>query len=151
MPEAYRVTVSSDLTVLADRRRLEQALSNLVENALRHGRGKILIEASVRSGLLELRVADEGEGFEPSFIPRAFDRFSRGESRDGLAGVGLGLAIVGTVAEAHGGEAVAENRTTGGAVVTVVLPHAARVGAAGTVRQNEATPRALHDSIAART
>jgi two-component system, OmpR family, sensor kinase len=145
------VTAPSDLTVLADRRRLEQALSNLVENALRHGRGKILIEASVRSGLLELRVADEGEGFEPSFIPRAFDRFSRGKSRDGPTGVGLGLAIVGTVAEAHGGEAVAENGTTGGAVVTLVLPHATRVGAAGTVRQSEAMPRALHDSIAART
>jgi len=119
------VAGSQDVTVLLDRRRVEQALSNLVENSLRHGRSRVTISASVRDGVLELRVADEGPGFEPSFIPRAFERFSRGDSTDG-SGAGLGLAIVAAVAQAHGGDATIANAPSGGAVVTLVLPAAVR-------------------------
>jgi two-component system, OmpR family, sensor kinase len=116
------VAAPADLVVLADRRRLEQALSNLVENALGHGRGTVTVEAKERSGSLELRVADEGSGFAPAFLPQAFERFSRDNSADGPGGAGLGLAIVAAVAQAHGGDATASKAPSGGAVVTLVLP-----------------------------
>jgi two-component system, OmpR family, sensor kinase len=115
------VRAPRSLTVLADRRRLEQALSNLVENALRHGKGKVVIEASAGTDPFELRVADQGPGFEPSFLARAFDRFSRVDTTSTTTGAGLGLAIVAAVAEAHGGHAEASNPPTGGALVTLAL------------------------------
>jgi signal transduction histidine kinase len=114
------VVVPSGLEVLADRRRLEQALGNLVENALRYGAGTVRLEAAERSGSLQLHVTDEGEGFPVDFVSRAFERFSRG-SRD-AAGTGLGLAIVAAIADAHGGSASTSNSATGGANVALVLP-----------------------------
>jgi signal transduction histidine kinase len=96
-----------------DRLRLEQALGNLVENALRYGKGTIRLAGDTQS----LRVSDDGPGFPPGFAPRAFERFSRAdESRGGAGGAGLGLAIVAAVAEAHGGSA-----SVAGATVTVLL------------------------------
>jgi two-component system, OmpR family, sensor kinase len=100
-----------------DRDRLEQALGGLVDNALVHGRGAVRLEAERDGGLLELRVADEGEGFPPDFVPRAFERFSRADSARTSGGAGLGLAIVDAVARAHGGHVSAA-----GATVTLVLP-----------------------------
>jgi two-component system, OmpR family, sensor kinase len=114
------VVVPSGVEVLADRRRLEQALGNLVENALRYGAGTVRLGAVQRSGSLELHVIDEGGGFPPAFVSRAFERFSRG-SRD-AAGTGLGLAIVAAIAEAHGGSATTSNSATGGADVALLLP-----------------------------
>ncbi|MDQ2982847.1 MAG: ATP-binding protein [Actinomycetota bacterium] len=108
--------------VAADRLRLEQALGNLVDNALRHGSGSVRLTAASLDGSLELHVLDEGAGFPDAFLPTAFDRFSRGdESRSG-GGSGLGLAIVETVARAHEGSAHAANRDPGGADVWIVLP-----------------------------
>jgi heavy metal sensor kinase len=118
---AIEVVVPDGLTVLADRRRLEQALGNLVENALRYGRGTVRLEAIERNAFLELHVSDEGGGFPPDFLPRAFERFSRGDgSRDG-AGTGLGLAIVAAIADAHGGRATTSNAPNGGADVALLL------------------------------
>ena len=113
-----------DEQVLAgDRMRLEQALGNLVDNALRHGEGTVRLEARTENGQLVLAVGDEGEGFPPEFLPHAFERFSRADvARTGGGGVGLGLAIVDAIARAHGGSAKAANRVTGGAEVTMVLP-----------------------------
>ncbi len=85
-----------------DRLRIEQALGNLVENALRYGEGTIRLDGDTRT----LRVSDEGFGFPPGFAPRAFERFSRADESRGTGGAGLGLAIVAAVAEAHGGSAV---------------------------------------------
>ncbi len=100
-----RVDVPSGMTFDADRLRLEQALGNLLDNALVHGRGKVVVSAQGEDGWLELHVADEGSGLPDDFTERAFDRFSRAdESRSG-GGSGLGLAIVEVVARAHGGEA----------------------------------------------
>jgi signal transduction histidine kinase len=119
---AIEVVVPAGLEVLADRRRLEQALGNLVENALRYGAGTVRLEAAERAGFVELHVGDQGEGFPPHFLPRAFERFSRGHgSRDG-AGAGLGLAIVAAIADAHGGRASTSNSPTGGADVALLLP-----------------------------
>jgi signal transduction histidine kinase len=111
-----------DLVALADRRRLEQALSNLVENALRHGRGTVRLAATADNGSVCMVVTDEGPGFPPRFIEAAFDRFARGPRSDGEAGAGLGLAIVLGIAQAHGGSATAANRSEGGASVSLRLP-----------------------------
>jgi heavy metal sensor kinase len=110
------------LVVSADRLRLEQALTNLVDNALRHGSGLVTISALRENGAAELHVVDEGPGFGEEFLPQAFERFTRGaEGREGQ-GSGLGLSIVATIARAHRGEADAANRSAGGADVWITLP-----------------------------
>lgn len=114
------VAARTDLVALADRRRLEQALGNLVENALRHGAGTVRLEAAGAAGTLALHVMDEGKGFAPDFLERAFDRFSRGDGSQ--SGAGLGLAIVAAIAQAHGGTATASNAHAGGGNVTLTIP-----------------------------
>jgi heavy metal sensor kinase len=108
--------------VVGDRLRLEQALGNLVDNALRHGDGSVLLEAGVDNGTLTLRVSDEGAGFPPELLPVAFERFSRTDEARADGSAGLGLAIVDAIARAHGGGATAVNRPGGGAAVTISLP-----------------------------
>ena len=117
-----RVEGSEGLNLNADGTRLEQALTNLVSNALRHGDGPVVLRAAQRNGTVELHVLDEGRGFEPDFLPRAFERFSRADRARSGAGAGLGLSIVQVIAEAHGGEAHAANRRGGGADVWMSLP-----------------------------
>ena len=105
-----------------DRIRLEQALGNLVDNALRHGGGTVHLEAVTERGRrVALYVRDDGVGFPPEFLPRAFERFTR-PSSDRRGGTGLGLSIVRTIAVAHGGSVVAVNGERGGVDVCVVLP-----------------------------
>lgn len=111
--------------VLGDRIRLEQALGNLVDNALRHGGGKVRLSATSADGLVELHVADEGEGFPVGFISQAFERFARPDDARTRGGAGLGLSIVRAIAEAHGGSAHVTNRQEAGADAWVVLPSAA--------------------------
>ncbi|MBS1679623.1 MAG: HAMP domain-containing histidine kinase [Actinobacteria bacterium] len=110
-----------ELELRADWLRLDQAIGTLVDNALRYGAGTITLSARRTDGTAEVHVTDEGRGFPPEFLPRAFERFSRAPGvRDG--GSGLGLAIVATVAEAHGGSAHAANRPDGGADAWLVIP-----------------------------
>ena len=109
------------LLVRADRVRLEQALGNLVDNALRYGDGRIRLRAASVNGRVELHVEDEGRGFPPAFLAHAFERFSRADSARERGGAGLGLSIVRTIAEAHGGSADAANGA-GGADVWLAVP-----------------------------
>jgi heavy metal sensor kinase len=102
-----------------DRLRIEQALGNLIENALRHGAGTIRVSASYDDKWLELHVGDEGDGFPADFASNAFERFSRANQSRGSGGTGLGLAIVAAVALAHGGTATAANGPGGGADVSI--------------------------------
>lgn len=115
----------SELRVDVDPLRVEQALGNLVDNALVHGEGSVELRAVAAGGRVELHVLDEGEGFAPEFRARAFDRFSRGDEARSGNGSGLGLSIVELVARAHGGAADAHNRAGGGADVWLSLPAAA--------------------------
>jgi two-component system OmpR family sensor kinase len=109
-------------TIAADAAWLEQALANMASNALRHGGGRVQLEAWQRDGSVELHVLDEGPGFPPGFLPRAFERFTRGDAARSPGGSGLGLLIVRAIAEAHGGYADAANRRGGGADVWLSLP-----------------------------
>jgi two-component system OmpR family sensor kinase len=119
---AISVEPNAARVVTADRLRLEQALGNMVDNAVRHGDGLITLAAARRAGSVELHVGDEGQGFPRPFLDRAFERFSRGDDVRSTSGSGLGLAIVAAVAVAHGGTAHAANRSDGGADVWMVLP-----------------------------
>jgi signal transduction histidine kinase len=116
------VDAPADLLVVADAHRVEQAVGNLVANALEHGRGAIRLEARGPDGRVELHVVDEGPGFPPAFLPRAFERFSRADEARSGEGAGLGLAIAETIAAAHGGRAGAANREGAGADVWLSLP-----------------------------
>jgi heavy metal sensor kinase len=109
------ITVIDDhgLTVPGDRIRLEQALGNLVDNALRHGDGEVLLSSRAAHDAVELHVVDEGPGFPPEFLEHAFNRFARPDETRSRGGSGLGLSIVRVVAEAHGGSAHVANLSTG--------------------------------------
>jgi two-component system OmpR family sensor kinase len=134
-----KISASADaqLLVLADSVRVEQALGNLVDNALTHGAGAIELFACRRERLVELHVADEGDGFPPGFAERAFDRFSRGDEARGRMGTGLGLAIVDVIARAHGGRAGTTERNGGGADVWIALQPA------GSTAEHEPAPDAV--------
>jgi two-component system, OmpR family, sensor kinase len=111
--ECAETTLSGDPTLLL------RALSNLLENAKRHGNGVTALRV-VRDGeKVEFWVEDGGTGFSEEELPRVFDSFVRGERgrRAGGTSLGLGLALVRRIAVAHGGEARAENRDGGGARV----------------------------------
>jgi heavy metal sensor kinase len=105
-----------------DAAQIEQALANLVENALRHGRGTIAVSAMRVSDGLRLVVEDEGDGFESEFLPRAFERFSQADQARTGSGAGLGLAIVEAIVSIHGGTAIAANRSPHGGSVQITIP-----------------------------
>ncbi len=114
--------IPDELRVRADPLRIEQALANMIENALRHGEGRIALSAKKEWTNVEIHITDEWPGFPPDFIETAFERFTRADPARGRGGSGLGLAIVEAVAEAHGGSAHAANPEGGGADVWIVLP-----------------------------
>ena len=119
---SIEVEADPELVVGADRLRIEQALTNLIENARRHGDGAVTLQASAAGGAVELHVLDRGSGFEESFLPSAFERFSRADAGRTGAGNGFGLTIVKAIASAHGGSAGARNRPGGGADVWIAIP-----------------------------
>ena len=97
--------------------RIEQALGNLVDNAIVHGVGAIHLTASCDGDLLRFEVRDRGPGFPREFEASAFERFARADPGRTGGGAGLGLAIVRAIAAAHGGRA-----TIAGAAVRVEIP-----------------------------
>jgi signal transduction histidine kinase len=129
--EGLVVEADEGLVIEADEERLERALANLADNALRHGGEPVVLRATANNGDVELHVSDSGPGFPSTFLPHAFERFSRADpAHPSSGGTGLGLAIVRAVAEAHGGSAEAENGPDGGAHVWVRLPVGAGARAA---------------------
>jgi signal transduction histidine kinase len=120
--KTLRSASANGLLVHADRLRLEQALSNLVDNALRHGGDQVTLEAARHDGRIELHVRDSGDGLPAEFLTRAFDRFTRPDATRGRGGSGLGLSIVKTIAESHAGTAHVANAATGGADAWISIP-----------------------------
>ena len=109
-------------TLDADPLRVEQALENLITNAIDHGDGPITLRAERGIEGIELHVLDEGPGYDERFLERAFDRFSRASDARTSGGTGLGLAIVELIAHAHGGMARVANRPEGGSDASISLP-----------------------------
>jgi len=127
----------SDVNVLADEGRLEQALVNLVHNAIKfsHPEGAVTVGWARRAGQVRFSVRDEGIGISANHLGRIFERFykvdrSRARERDGeeeprTGSAGLGLAIVRHIAEAHGGIAGAESEEGRGSTFWLDIPVAA--------------------------
>ena len=120
--------VEESLTLTADPGRLDQVLSNLVVNALRHTPegGEVSIQADQEQDALRIVVEDNGEGISSEDIPFIFDRFwkadkSRQHTDD--AGHGLGLAIARQLIRAHGGEIRVESELGQGTKFTIELPN----------------------------
>ena len=119
---SIEVDSTDTLELSADRARVEQALGNLVENALHHGGGTIRLAAVERNGQIDLHVRDDGPGFPAEFLPHALDRFTQADGARTGTGTGLGLAISDAIAAAHGGSAQVANRDGGGCDVWLSLP-----------------------------
>ena len=112
--------------IAADARRLEQALANIVDNALRHGAGDVKIVTREERGYSALEVLDRGPGIPEGEIERLKQPFTRLEkARSGLSGSGLGLAIVDRIVSAHNGRFELLPRPGGGLTARIVLPPAA--------------------------
>jgi signal transduction histidine kinase len=128
--EAAGITLSSDVdedeTLFADPIGLRQALDNLLENSLRHSRigGEIVLSGGRDDGEIWLKVSDDGDGFPDAFLAHAFEPFTRSDSGRGRdnGGAGLGLSIVRSITDSHGGSATARNLPGGGAEVTLRFP-----------------------------
>ncbi|MCG3146757.1 MAG: Sensor protein KdpD [Verrucomicrobiae bacterium] len=102
---------------------IEQALCNLLINAVQHSPAGTPVEMAARldAGRLELEIRDHGTGLTPGEEKKIFEKFYRGANSK-TGGSGLGLSIVAGIARAHGGEAFAANHPTGGATFTLRLP-----------------------------
>jgi signal transduction histidine kinase len=121
------VSAPDGLILAADPLRLEQALGNLLDNALRYGGRRIELVATDDGVAAELHVLDNGPGFPEEFVAHAFERFTRADVARGRSGAGLGLSIVDAIAAAQGGAARARNRSRGGADVSLTVPRARRM------------------------
>jgi two-component system, OmpR family, phosphate regulon sensor histidine kinase PhoR len=111
----------------ADRTRLQEALYNLLDNAVKYSReqSEIRLSARCRDGEIELSVSDDGIGIVREDLPRIFERFYRADkarSPDKVHGTGLGLAIVKHIAQLHGGHVEAESELGKGTTIRMLLP-----------------------------
>ena len=114
-------------TIRADRARLQEALYNLLDNAVKYSRehGEIRLIARQRDDEIALSVSDDGVGISKEDLPRIFERFYRADkarTRDSIHGTGLGLAIVKHITQLHGGRVEAESELGKGTTIRVILP-----------------------------
>jgi two-component system OmpR family sensor kinase/two-component system sensor histidine kinase BaeS len=129
-PDQAAATASNQagpLTLQGDAGRLDQVLSNLVANAIRHTPpgGRITLAAAAGDGCIRITVADSGEGIAPADLPFIFDRFWRADRARGHssgAGSGLGLAIANQLVKAHGGQITVASELGKGATFTLTFP-----------------------------
>ena len=120
--------VEPEALIYSDARRLEQMLTNLVDNAIKFNRegGSVLIRHESSKERDRISITDTGDGIPAEHIERIFERFyrvDRARSRE-MGGTGLGLAIVKHLARAHGGEATVLSTPGSGSTFTIELPKA---------------------------
>jgi two-component system heavy metal sensor histidine kinase CusS len=117
---------SGEGEIYADPVLFQRAVSNLVDNALRFTPegGTIQISIRVKTAHCEVTVSDDGCGITPEHLPRVFDRFYRADSSRSSDGAGLGLALVKSIVDLHGGTARIESEVGHGTVVTTIFPKA---------------------------
>ncbi|MGE0134471.1 MAG: sensor histidine kinase [Dehalococcoidia bacterium] len=111
-------------SVLGDRERVLEVLSNLLDNAVRHSPhgGVVRLSATRETGHVRFQVADQGPGIPPADRARVFERFYTGDRARGPGGSGLGLAIARHIVQRLGGRIWIEDRTEPGAVLCFTLP-----------------------------
>ncbi|HZA35189.1 MAG TPA: HAMP domain-containing sensor histidine kinase, partial [Vicinamibacterales bacterium] len=125
-----RLTASIDPAVpqmMADGRRLQQVIWNLVHNAIKFtpDQGGVEVAVTRTSTSVQIRVTDNGQGISPDFLPYVFDRFRQADSSTtrGAWGLGIGLSIAKHIVELHGGTIVATSGGSGqGSTFIVHLP-----------------------------
>jgi two-component system, OmpR family, heavy metal sensor histidine kinase CusS len=102
-------------------------VGNLVDNALRFTpeKGSIQIALAERATDFEVAVSDNGSGIASEHLPRVFDRFYRAESSRGSDGAGLGLALVKSIVDLHGGTATIQSEIGRGTTVSLTFPRRA--------------------------
>jgi two-component system sensor histidine kinase BaeS len=125
--QVQAVGLPEDLRITGDVERLDQVLSNLMGNALRHtpAGGSVSLRATATPGEVRITVRDTGEGISPEDLPFVFDRFWRGDKsrqRQSGTGSGLGLAIARQFVQAHGGTISVESQLGSGTIFTIDLP-----------------------------
>ncbi|HEY0095934.1 MAG TPA: sensor histidine kinase [Archangium sp.] len=122
-----RVEAEADLLAWWDRGRVEQALVNLVANALKFGGGNpIEIQVSAEGEWVRLAVRDYGIGIAPEALERIFERFERAVSSREYGGLGLGLFLTRRIAESHGGTIHVESHPGRGTTFELRLPAGVR-------------------------
>jgi two-component system phosphate regulon sensor histidine kinase PhoR len=119
------IVVSTDLRVMANASLLEQALVNLIENALKYSEGtpSITVRGEQAEGMVRLSVCDSGPGIPKPHLGRLFERFYRvdhGRSRK-MGGTGLGLSIVKHISQVHGGEVQVDSAPGRGSEFSITL------------------------------
>jgi two-component system, OmpR family, heavy metal sensor histidine kinase CusS len=125
--EEQKLTIrcQGEATFVADEMLFSRAVNNLVENAIHHTRagGSIEISIATRGPHAEVTVKDTGAGIAAEHLPRVFDRFYRADSSRSSDGVGLGLALVKSIMDLHGGNAQIESEPDRGTTVTLRFPN----------------------------
>jgi two-component system heavy metal sensor histidine kinase CusS len=118
------IDCSGDGEVYGDARLFSRAISNLLENALRFtdDGGSIAVAIATRPGWTEISVKDTGRGIEQKHLPRVFDRFYRADVSRSSHGAGLGLALVKSIVDLHGGSAKIDSEPGRGTTVVITLP-----------------------------
>jgi signal transduction histidine kinase len=124
---AIELELGGDLHGQWDSARVEQAMSNLIANALQHGDAAKPVRVSLDGAgpAVLVRVKNEGKAIAPDLLPTLFEPFARGTSDTSAHGLGLGLYIVKQVAIAHGGTIDGESNAEAGTTFTLLLPRAA--------------------------
>jgi signal transduction histidine kinase len=112
-PTQVRVEADEAVEIRADRRHVERIVTNLLTNAMRHGRPPVEVSVVSDGGEAVLRVRDHGGGIHPELAPKLFGRFVRGPNTDKATGTGLGLAIVRELAELNGGQVAVQRADPG--------------------------------------
>lgn len=113
--------VLMDAVCLGDQHALRRVVANLIDNAVKYGRGRVRVSTGTAENRAWLTVEDDGPGVSPDQRTEMLQPYRRGETalRTGLAGSGLGLAIVQQIVQSHGGKITIETSTLGGAQVIV--------------------------------
>jgi heavy metal sensor kinase len=119
-----RKITAGDLSVSAERSRLQRALANLLDNAVKFTPtgGKVLLEAFQEQGCVAVRVSDSGQGIAPTDLPHVCERHFRADHSRSTPGSGLGLSLVQSIVKAHGGTLAIDSDLDHGTRVTIRLP-----------------------------
>jgi two-component system heavy metal sensor histidine kinase CusS len=122
------IACSGQGQIFADPALFSRALNNLVENALRFtpDGGTIRISVEVNAAQATVLVSDTGSGIAPEHLPHVFDRFYRADSSRSSAGTGLGLSLVKSIVDLHGGSATIESELGRGTTVVLSFPNNGR-------------------------